>query len=374
MVVIPLLLVTPAEANPQATTFILAALMKQQPVFLLGFGGVGRALARQIIAARDLHARRRNLHLSVIGVADSSGVIFDARGIRDADLSAMIERKLAGQRLVNGASALPDVAALPQDSIIVDTTATDSIVPFMLACKRAGHAVVFANKLPVAGDLTWWDELTQGRARWETTCGSAMPVISTLTTLLDAGDSVTRIEGSLSGTLAYLAAQLEAGVAFGDAVREAKRLGYTEPDPRQDLGGRDAARKALILARMLGYRLTMNEVGIESLYPPSMDALSVEEFLREVDQLNEPMARRASELCAGGKKLRYAALVENGACSVKLSGADPETKLGAVRASDSIVVFTTRHFASNPLAISGRGAGQEVTAMGVLGDIVSLAI
>lgn len=348
-------------------------------VFLLGFGGVGRALARQIISARDLHAARRNLRLEVVGIADSSNIVYDQRGLSDDAILGMIAQKNAGQKLSGAASqpiaAINEVVAqLPPRTIVVDTTATAQAVPVLLAAKAAGHAVVLANKLPLAGDLAWWDAITAGAARWETTCGSAMPVISTLTTLLDAGDQVHKIEGSLSGTLAYLAAQLEAGKPFGDAVREAKRLGYTEPDPRQDLGGRDAGRKALILARMLGYRIGMDDVSIESLYPASMDGLSVDEFLCEVDSLNDMMARRAAELSAGGKKLRYAAVVQDGKCELKLLGADPSTKLGAIQASDSIVVFTTQHFSSNPLAVSGRGAGQEVTAMGVLGDIVSLAI
>lgn len=364
---------------------ILAAMSSQltpfhsQPVFLLGFGGVGRALARQLIAARELHLARRHLRLEVVGIADSNAIVFEPTGLDDATLHSLIAQKGAGQKMSapaiqQGMTPLEAIAHLPPNSIVVDTTATDHIVPALLAAKAAGHAVVLANKLPVAGDLAWWDAITPGRARWETTCGSAMPVISTLTTLLDAGDQVSKIEGSLSGTLAYLAAQLEAGKPFGDAVREAKRLGYTEPDPRQDLGGRDAGRKALILARMLGYRIGMDDVSIESLYPASMDGLSVDEFLREVDSLNGQMAQRAAASTAGGKKLRYAAVVQAGKCELKLLGADPNTKLGAIQASDSIVVFTSKHFSSNPLAVSGRGAGQEVTAMGVLGDIVSLAL
>jgi homoserine dehydrogenase len=166
---------------------------------------------------------------------------------------------------------------------------------------------------------------------------------------------------------------LEVGVPFGAAVRDAKAKGYTEPDPRQDLGGLDAARKALILARMLGYWLDMKDVAVESLYPASMDGLSVDEFLHEVDALDAPMKQRAAELTAGGKKLRYAAEIENGKLRVGLMGADPSSKLGGIRTSDSIVVFYTRYFSDNPLAVSGRGAGQEVTASGVLGDVVSLA-
>jgi homoserine dehydrogenase len=352
----------------------MQAVLQTQPIFLLGFGGVGRALLRQLIAARAIHTQRRNLKLNVVGISDSSGVFFDTHGLADARLQNLLDRKAKGEIVIDIGQTLDDVVSLlPARTIIVDTTATDRVVPFMLKAKQLGHGVVLANKLPLAGDIAWWDALTQGPARWETTCGSAMPVISTLTTLLDAGDNVMKIEGSLSGTLAFLASQLEAGKPFGDAVREAKQKGYTEPDPRQDLGGRDAGRKALILARMLGYRIGMEDVSIESLYPANLDGVSIDGFLREIDVLNVPMAQRASALCEGGKKLRYAAVIEIGKCELKLVGAEPNTKMGAIQASDSIVVFTTSHFSNNPLAVSGRGAGQEVTAMGVLGDIVSLA-
>lgn len=350
--------------------------MKIQPVFLLGYGGVGRALARQIVAARARHAQRCDLRLDVVGISDSRGARIERAGFSDDALRALDARKTATGSLDRYDAPAPPALDpfVADDLILVDTTASDAAVPALrrAAQSRRGGAVL-ANKLPLAGPLEWWDDITSGRARWETTCGSALPVISTLNTLLNSNDEILKIEGSLSGTLAFLSAQLEAGRPFGAAVREARERGYTEPDPRQDLGGRDAARKALILARMLGYRIGMEEVAIEPLYPASMDRLSVDEFLRAVDALDAPMAARAAELTRGGRKLRYAALIENGRCQVGLAGAEPDSKLGLIRATDSVVVFTTRYFSDNPVSVSGRGAGQEVTASGVLGDIVSLS-
>ena len=350
--------------------------IKMVPVLLLGFGGVGRALIRQIIAARGLHERRNGMQLNIVGVADSAGIYVKPTGITDEELLEILDTKMSSGRL--GVKQTPATLAelsklIRTGTIIVDTSATDQTVPILTAATANHWGIVLANKLPLAGDISWFDAISAAPSRWETTVGAALPVISTLNTILDSGDEIFRIEGSLSGTLGYIAAQLEAGVPFGDAVRDARQRGYTEPDPRQDLGGLDAARKALIMARMLGYRLEMKDVQVESLYPPEMDGLSVEEFLRQVDKLNKPMAVRAAQLTAGGKKLRYAALVENGRCSVGLTGADPGSKLGGIRTSDSIVVFTTRQYNENPMAVSGRGAGQEVTASGVLGDIINLA-
>jgi homoserine dehydrogenase len=345
-----------------------------QPVFVLGFGGVGRALLRQILAARALHQSRQSVRLDVIGLADSAGACFTSAGFTDAELTTLLDRKTQTGKL--GVPQLPITNYLPTfpaNTILVDTTATADAVPPLLDALGRGNGIVLANKLPVAGELAWFDAIAAGPSRWETTVGAALPVISTVNTLLDSGDDIRRIEGSLSGTLGFIASQLEAGVPFGDAVRDAKQRGYTEPDPRQDLGGLDAARKALILARMLGYRLNMSDVAIEALYPSSMDGLPVAKFLREVDSLNAGMAARAAELTRAGKKLRFAAVIEDGCCSVSLVGADPASKLGSIRTSDSIVVFTTRCYSDNPLAVSGRGAGQEVTASGVLGDVVSLS-
>jgi homoserine dehydrogenase len=346
-----------------------------QPLFLLGFGGVGRALARQIISARTLHARRNGLRLQIVGVADSAGVYVESSGLSDMRLLELLELKSRTGKLGVEQTALSVAhlaAHLPVNTIIADTSATDQTVPLLLEARQHSWGVVLANKLPMAGEIAWFDGISATPARWETTVGAALPVVSTLNSLLDSGDEVLRIEGSLSGTLGFIASQLEAGVSFGDAVRDAKQRGYTEPDPRQDLGGLDAARKALIMARMLGYRLEMRDVQVQSLYPAQMDGLTVDQFLHEVDTLNKPMQRKAALLAANGKRLRYAA-VENGACRVELTGVDPLSKLGGIRTSDSIVVFTTRQYHENPLAISGRGAGQEVTASGVLGDIISLS-
>ncbi len=348
-----------------------------QPICLLGLGGVGRAFVRQVIAARERHLQRNRLRLSILAMVDSQRWAYEPSGFSDDALQHMVERKAQGLdwsgQQGGSPAALPELLAqLPPRTIVVDTTATDATVSFLVEAKARGMGVVLANKLPLAGDLRWWDALANDTSRWETTCGAALPVISTLNTLLDSGDDVFCIEGALSGTLGYLSAQLERGAPFGEAVRQAKLLGYTEPDPRQDLSGLDAARKALILARMLGYRLEMRDVQVESLYPPEMDALSADAFLEQVDALNAPMAARAAELTAGGRRLRYAATISDGTLKVGLVGASPESKLGSIRASDSIVVFHTRQFSDNPLAVSGRGAGQEVTASGVLGDVVNL--
>lgn len=349
--------------------------MDTQPLFLFGFGRVGQALTRQIIAARALHKQRNGLKLNILGMSDSAGVVFNARGLTETTLNKVLQAKAQSGRLP-GATALNHaalIASLPANTILVDTTASDAVVPALLKGKKRGMGVVLANKVPLVGPLSWWDALADERSRWETTCGAALPVISTLNTLLNSGDVIQRIEGSLSGTLSFLSSQLEAGARFGDAVREAKARGYTEPDPRLDLSGMDVARKALILARMLGHRLEIQDVKVESLYPKKMNTLTIDQFMQNVDSLNESVAARVAALTAGGKKLRYAAVVQNGKLSAGLVGAEPTAKLGLTPASDCVVVFHTQQYLNNPVTVSGLGAGHEVTASGVLGDIVALS-
>jgi homoserine dehydrogenase len=199
-------------------------------------------------------------------------------------------------------------------------------------------------------------------------------VIATLRTLLDTGDRVTAIEGCLSGTLGYLCAQLERGVSYSAAVSEAHSLGYTEPDPREDLSGRDVARKALILARTAGWPLEMTDLKVEPMYPESLSDVSLPEFMDTTSALDEPYAQRIRDAQVEGRVLRYMARISPEGGKVGLSAVDQNSLLGALRGPANYLAFHTDRYAEEPLVISGPGAGPEVTAAGVLGDIVSLAL
>ena len=211
-----------------------------------------------------------------------------------------------------------------------------------------------------------------GRSRWETTCGAALPVIVTLNRLVAAGDEVRRIAGTFSGTLGYVMTGLQANRPFSEIVREAHQLGYTEPDPRDDLGGVDVARKALILARGLGWPLDLSDVQITGLYPASMDTLSVTEFMEALPQLDAHFQEQVNAASAEGKLLRFAATVENNQCRVGPTVVDASSPLGRLSGTDNLVEFYTRWYNPNPLVVQGRGAGVDATASGVLADIVEL--
>jgi homoserine dehydrogenase len=275
-------------------------------------------------------------------------------------------------------------------SLVVDCTATAATVPALLFARDQRYKVVLANKKPLTTDQEVYDRLTSAggtvdghergtpvrqlaHTRWETTVGAALPVIGTLNRLMACGDEVQRIAGTFSGTLGYVMTGLEAGQSFSTIVREAHRLGYTEPDPRDDLGGVDVARKALILARGLGWRMDLDDVEVQGLYPAAMNTLSVAQFMDALPQLDDHFAAQVAGAKAQGKTLRYAAQVENGVCRVGPTTVAASSPLGRLNGTDNLVELTTSWYNPNPLVIQGRGAGTEVTASGVLSDIVELA-
>jgi len=199
--------------------------------------------------------------------------------------------------------------------------------------------------------------------------------------LVAADDGVARIEGTFSGTLNFVATELRAGRPLSDIVADAMARGFTEPDPRTDLGGHDMARPALILARMLGWRLDLADVALEGLYPPEWDdpahpdhAGAVAAFLQRLPSLDAPTAARAAAAAAEGGVYRLTATVAAGRAAVTPAVVPADSPLGRLTGTDNLVAFHTRWYDAAPLVLQGRGAGVEATASGVLADVVELAM
>ena len=344
---------------------------------LLGLGNVGGTLLRQVLETRQVLWRRAGLRLAPIALADVSGLLFDPHGLPEETLRAALET-CRSRRLLN---ALPDTRplnelrnALGPETVLADLTASAETEPTLQAALEADGSVVLANKLPLAGP---WARARafygQRRLRYEVTVGAGLPVISTLEYLLDTGDRVTSIEGCLSGTLGYLCAQLERGMLYSSAVTEARALGYTEPDPREDLSGRDVARKALILARSAGWPLEDSDLTVEALYPQDRAQLWVDEFLAAMADQDAVYAQRVDAAQQLGRTLRYVARVHPEGGTVGLVAVDRGSALAALRGPGNYIALYTERYAELPLVLAGPGAGPEVTAAGVLGDIVRLA-
>ena len=199
-------------------------------------------------------------------------------------------------------------------------------------------------------------------------------MISTLRDLLDTGDELLAVEGILSGTLAWLFNRYDGSVPFSALVHEAHALGYTEPDPRDDLSGTDVARKLVILAREAGSGLELGDVAVESLVPPSLRDSSAEDFMRRLSEFDAAIAERHARAHAGGCVLRYVARLDrDGRASVGLAELPREHAFAHLRLTDNIVQFTTRRYRDNPLVVQGPGAGPEVTAAGVFADLLRVA-
>ncbi len=346
------------------------------PIIFLGLGNVGGTLLRQILETREVVAHRTGLRLVPIALADISGLLFDAEGLPEEILRAALKAVSGGRLLeaVPGIRPLDDIyTALRPGAILADLTASLKTVPTLRAALEAGCGIVLANKIPLAAP---WAEARPffecPRLRYEVTVGAGLPVIATLRYLLDTGDRITAIEGCLSGTLGYLCAELERGAPYSTAVTQARALGYTEPNPRDDLSGKDVARKALILARTAGWPLEEAHLTVEPLYSKSLADVSTDEFMAALPALDAEYAARVTQARAEDKVLRYVARVDPQGGTVGLVAVPKDSPLGALRGPANYISLHTARYNEVPLVISGPGAGREVTAAGVLWDIIEL--
>jgi aspartokinase/homoserine dehydrogenase 1 len=320
-------------------------------------------------------------------------MVLDVRGIDPAKAKAEVHGPAAVPVSLDGIAAFVAREKLVTP-VFVDCTADSDVSQRYAAAMEAGLHVVTANKIANSSGLETYRELRrvarrkQRRFMYETNVGAGLPVISTLQTLVQRGDRVLRIEGVLSGSMSYLLGRLEEGVPLSHAVREAKEKGFTEPDPREDLSGRDVARKVLILAREVGLEIEPQDVHVEGVLEIVIDAKStpamrspalfssegnVESFFDALPALDAAFARRVADLGSQGKVLRFVGTIEDGRASVGLRAVDVDHPLRSVKGGENALAFLTEHYSPRPMVIRGYGAGAEVTAAGVLADILSLA-
>jgi aspartokinase/homoserine dehydrogenase 1 len=346
-------------------------------VVFLGFGRVGRALADQIAAANG-HAAVR-----VVGLLDRSGYVFEPRGLsrrrlldlaREKDAGALLSS--LGGRAAKAGEALTFMASHAVSRPVVVDVTSEETSDLLRTAVGQGFDVVLANKKPLAGS---WESysglLSAARAgryiRYEATVGAGLPIIDTYNKLVETGDRVLRIDGCVSGTLMYVVSAVSAGRPFSQAVREAVERGYAEPDPREDLSGADAARKALILARLMGYRGPAPVP--ENLVPRALQSLPLPVFLKRLASVDAEWAARVAKEAARGRVLRYVVTATPRSVSARLASVPVSSPIGALQGTRNLVAFTTRRYRTESLVISGPGAGAEVTAAGILNDIYSLS-
>ncbi|CAH9115436.1 unnamed protein product [Cuscuta epithymum] len=371
--------------------------MKKLPLLLMGCGGVGRQLLRHIVSCRTLHSKL-GVRLRVVGVCDSKSlVVVDDVFTAELDDSLLLEicqAKSSGNSLstlnsgpcstfssTDAIRKIIDIGGLLGRSTglaVVDCSASSETVGILSRVVDFGCCVVLANKKPLTASMEDYDKLVLQlrRLRYESTVGAGLPIMASLSRIISSGDTVYRVIGSLSGTLGYVMSEVEDGKLFSKVVNVAKSLGYTEPDPRDDLGGMDVARKALILARLLGHRINLSSMKIESLYPAHMGpgVMPLDQFLNNgLPQLDKGIQERIEKASSNGNVLRYVCLIDaSSRCEVGIQEVPKDSALGRLRGSDNVLEIYSRCYKEQPLVIQGAGAGNDTTAAGVLADILDL--
>ena len=351
-------------------------------IILLGMGRVAQELVTQFTAL----APRKGKSMRIVGIIDRSGYVFHPRGMTSRQLAALVLRKQRGGALENAsggrtASALEAVNFMASHAltrpVLVDVASGDT-APALASAVAHGMDLVLANKVPLASAMAGAREILQEaresgrRVLHEATVGAGLPVIDTLQQLHASGDRVDSVDSSPSGTMGFLFSEMGRGRKFSDAVREAMARGYTEPDPRDDLCGLDVARKGLILARMLGYVGEMADVSLESLVPEALRDVSPDVFLAQLSSCDAEWEQRIADARDRGEVLRYRARATRGGVRVGLVSVPVGSALASLDGTDNLFVFTTARYRDRPLVVSGPGAGVEVTAAGVLGDVLRL--
>jgi aspartokinase/homoserine dehydrogenase 1 len=349
---------------------------KRLAVIVVGVGNIGGALLRQLHQQRSF-LRSLGFDVRVCGIANSKRFLLVQDGI---DLKNWREQLEQSPHAMHPKELARRVAAMEfTNAALVDCTASGDIVEAYPDFVKANLHIVTPNKK--ANVLPWRRytalmELMRGRQKYflyEANVGAGLPVISTLNDLIASGDQIVKIEGIFSGTLSYLFNHFDGTKSFSSFVQEAHQLGYTEPDPRDDLSGEDVARKLLILARKLGLKMDMKNIRVENLVPaPLRHGSFSNDFFRKYAAYDETVRKRLERARLKGAVLRYVGVLQGQAAFAGLTEIPLNHPFASTKGSDNIIAFTTHRYARTPLVVQGPGAGADVTAMGVFSDLLKL--
>ena len=340
-------------------------------IFICGVGTVGAQLIEQIQQQQSTLLSEQHLQLNVVGIANSRTAIFDAEGI---DLNTYREQ------LQNAAPL--DLTTISQqlgtlyNSVFVDCTASEEVASTYLQLLNNNISVVTANKIAASSDYRYYQALKQTAIKrgvkflYETNVGAGLPIIGTINDLRNSGDKILRIEAVLSGTLNFIFNELAADVPFSETILRAKEQGYSEPDPRIDLSGKDVIRKLVILAREAGYQVEQEDVEKQLFVPSDYFEGSLEDFWSRLSELDAAFEQGRQELEKNGLRWRFVAKMEEGKTSVSLQTVDVSHPFYQLEGSNNIILITTERYHDYPMMIRGYGAGAGVTAAGVFANIM----
>ena len=345
-------------------------------LFVCGVGTVGGQLLEQIHNQYEELKRTKRLKLNVVGIATSKKALFNSDGIDLANY-----RELLADAPESNESKLRDAIIEMNcfNSVFVDCTASKEVAEIYQPLLEHNISVIAANKIAASSSYEKYARLKETALargvffRYETNVGAGLPIIGTINDLRNSGDVILKIEAVLSGTLNFIFNEISADVTLSEAVRRAKEQGYSEPDPRIDLSGKDVIRKLVILAREAGYKVEKTDVEAHLFIPDEFFEGNIEEFWKNLPKLDADFEARRKQLDAEGKRWRFVATFDHGKLSVALKEVDRTHPFYNLQGSNNIVALTTERYREYPMLIQGYGAGASVTAAGVFANIMSIA-
>jgi aspartokinase/homoserine dehydrogenase 1 len=349
---------------------------KQVNLFLTGVGNVGSKLLAQLKQQQQYLQQQLRVQLKVVGIANRKKMYFDDDGIDLSSWDALLE-KGDPMKLNEFIEAVRSKNL--RNSVFADVTASEEVAMCYPKLFEKTVSIVACNKVACSSPYQYYRKL-KDMARehnslflFETNVGAGLPVIGTLNDLLRSGDKVNKIQAVLSGTLNFVFNNYNATKSFASVVKQAQDEGYTEPDPRLDLGGTDVMRKIMILAREAGEQIEMEDITNKSFMPPSCMEGDVAHFYKEMEKHEDHFKKIYEEAAAKQCKLKFVASYENGKASVGLQHINAQHDFYHLYGKDNVVLFYTNRYVEQPLVVKGAGAGAEVTASGVFADIIRAA-
>ncbi len=345
-------------------------------LFICGTGTVGGNLIEQIRMQQNKLMDSQRLKLNVVGIMSSHKSVFCRDGIQldkykellelsEESCTGHIRDEVTGMNIFN--------------SVFVDCTASAEIAGLYQTFLEHNISVVAANKVAASNDYDSYIKLKDTAMRrgvkylFETNVGAGLPIIGTINDLRNSGDRILKIEAVLSGTLNFIFNELSSEVPFSETVRRAKQQGYSEPDPRIDLSGKDVVRKLVILTREAGYKVEQDDVEKNLFIPQNMFDGTLEEFWQKLPALDAGFEDRRKVLETNGQRWRFVAKMDHGKTRVSLEAVNRHHPFYGLEGSNNIVLLTTERYKEYPMLIQGYGAGAEVTAAGVFANIMSIA-
>ncbi|MDO4186453.1 MAG: bifunctional aspartate kinase/homoserine dehydrogenase I [Bacteroidales bacterium] len=346
-------------------------------LFICGIGTVGGSLIKQIHSQRQKLMQENGLQLNVVGIANSKKCILNRAGIDLSDYQRELNEKGVDSTPESMLQQVLDMNIF--NSVFVDCTANAQVAGLYKDLLEHNISVVAANKISASSSYENYSQLkhiahTRGvKYLFETNVGAGLPIINTINDLIHSGDKILKIEAVLSGTLNFIFNVISADIPLSKAIQMAKEQGYSEPDPRIDLSGKDVIRKLVILAREAGYRLEQSDVEKHLFIPDALFEGTLDNFWKNVQQLDADFEARRQKLTEEGKRWRFVAKFENGKATVGLQEVGMGHPFYGLEGSNNIILLTTERYKQYPMMIQGYGAGAEVTAAGVFADIMSIA-